>query len=48
MKQSAILVVAALAAGVPSQQPVFKTGVDAVRVDVLATNGRQPLVGLTA
>ena len=49
MKQRAILVVAALAAGAAGQQPpIFKTGVDAVRVDVLATNGRQPLVGLTA
>src|SRR5947208_3404573 len=48
MKQRAILVVAALAAGVSRQQPVFKTSVDAVRVDVLATNGRQPLSGLTA
>ena len=48
MTQRAILVVVALAAGAARQQPVFKTGVDAVRVDVLATNGLQPLVGLTA
>ncbi len=37
-----------LAAVVAAQQPIFKAGVDAVRVDVLATSGKRPITGLTA
>lgn len=33
---------------VSAQRPVFKSGVDAIRVDVAVTQGRRPVAGLTA
>jgi len=37
-----------LTAALVAQQPTFKAGVEAVRVDVLMTRGGQPVTGLTA
>jgi Ca-activated chloride channel homolog len=37
-----------MAAGPRAQQPVFKSAVDAVQVDVLVTRGGRPVAGLTA
>jgi Ca-activated chloride channel family protein len=41
-----VTVVSMLAAGFPQQ--VFRTGADAVLIDVLVTDGRKPIAGLTA
>jgi VWFA-related protein len=41
------LAIAAFTIGAAAQQPVFKAGVDAVRVDVLVTRGGKPVTGLT-
>ena len=38
----------AIAAWPVSLQRTFRVGVDAVRVDVLVTDGNRPVVGLTA
>jgi Ca-activated chloride channel homolog len=49
MKQSLAMVIAALAVtAVAAQQPVFRSSVDVVRVDVSVMNGLTPVAGLTA
>jgi len=50
MRRLAVCLAAAgvLAPIVLAQQPVFRSGVDAVRVDVSVMNGVRPVAGLTA
>jgi VWFA-related protein len=45
---SALCAVCGLVVVVGGQQPVFRSGVDAVRVDVAVTRGRRAVTGLTA
>jgi VWFA-related protein len=44
----AAVLLLALAGASPGQQPVFRTGVDVLRLDVLVTDGGRPIRGLTA
>jgi Ca-activated chloride channel homolog len=48
MKLIALPIALLLTVAAPAQQPVFRSGVDAVRVDVSVMNGVTPVAGLTA
>jgi VWFA-related protein len=48
VKTPSLLVVCLAASTTLAQPPQFRSGVDAVRVDVLVTDGRRPVAGLTA
>jgi hypothetical protein len=44
----ALVTIALVGSTLSQQQPTFKAGIEAVRVDVLVTRGGQPVEGLTA
>ena len=48
MRVLVLVLAMALAAFAHAQSTPFRTGVDAVRVDVLVTDGNVPITGLTA